>query len=88
MPFRCSYNSCCKEYSDEYLMERVGTPNDLIRILKSGTCPACGKPDIDLSGLDFDKFVKKPEPEPVKKEVKKPAAKKTTKEAAASKKEE
>ena len=79
MPFRCSYNSCCVEYTDEYLMSLVGTPNDLVGIINSGTCPACGKPDVDLvgQGWDVSKY-KKPEPKPVKKT----AAKKPTKKAA------
>lgn len=73
MPFRCNYTSCCTEYSDDFLKEGVGTDNDLVKILKTGTCPACARPDVDLSGMDFSKFEKKPEP---KKEVKKPVAKK------------
>ena len=76
MPFRCNYTSCCVEYSDDFLMEGVGTDNDLVKILKTGACPACARPDVDLSGLDLTKFEKKPEP--VKKETKKPVAKKAT----------
>ena len=75
MPFRCNYTSCCTEYSDDFLKEGVGTDNDLVKILKTGTCPACARPDIDLSGVDFSKFEKKPEPVV---EVKKPAVKKST----------
>ena len=75
MPFKCNYTSCCHEIDDKELLAKVGTPNDLIPLIRNGHCPRCGR-DADLQGFDFSKFEKKEEP---KKVIPKKKTTKTTK---------